>query len=252
MNIYEITSRSNQRLKELVKCKDKYYFFEGEKLVSDILRRNLPINILVIQDKGKNLISIKDKNVNQVWYVNENVMTKISSFKEKSELMAVVDIKIKEVNFNNTKIIVALDSIQDPANAGTVFRCAYAFGVDTVVFTGNSVTPKNPKFLRAAQHSFLDLNWQYFNHLDALIEKALNFNFNIYPTTSHLMHNTLESNDIRFPALILLGNEGSGLDKGLFEKFPPVRIAQRDKIESLNVGISGCIIMHELSKQLDI
>ena len=53
MNI-EITSRANPRLKELLAAKEKLFFFEGEKLVRDILARKLTVQKLLVSAEGTN------------------------------------------------------------------------------------------------------------------------------------------------------------------------------------------------------
>ena len=52
--IYRINSRSNQRVKDLIKKKDQYFFFEGEKLVKDILDMGIEISILIVNEKREN------------------------------------------------------------------------------------------------------------------------------------------------------------------------------------------------------
>ena len=244
--IYRIGSRSNQKVKNLLKEKEKLFFFEGEKLVKDILNRDIKISTLIINEKKEKNINIKGKNIGDLWIVKESVLERISSFKEKSDFIAVLEPKEKEINFSKTKVIIALDNVQDPANAGTVFRCAAAFGIDTIVFAGSGVKPNNSKFLRSAQLSFFDLGFQYFNNIETLIKKSRDKTFNIYLTSSQQFEKTVDVSQIKFPCLIIFGNEGKGLKSGLFERFPSIRISQTNKVESLNVGISACVIMYEL------
>lgn len=246
--IYRIESRSNQRVKELLKQKERFLFFEGEKLVGDILQKKINVKLLIILNDMENPPHIPESTVNETWIVNHTVMEKLSSLKEKPTLIAVLEPTEKTVNFNDARVIIGLDDIQDPANAGTVFRCAAAFGIDAVVFSGNSVKPANPKFLRAAQDAFFQVPFQHFDSLESLIAKAEKHNFNIYLTSSHKSEKSLHPDALRFPCLILFGNEGKGLPEDLFRRCPSITISQTDRVESLNVGVSACIIMHELRK----
>lgn len=246
--IHRIESRSNPRLKELVKNRDNYLFFEGEKLVLDILQKKMNVKILIVHKGKEDQLQIPEKTVKETWFVNDNVLKKLSSLKEKPGFIAVMEPGKKTVNFRKAKTVFGFDAIQDPANAGTVFRCAAAFGIDGVAFSGASVKPTNPKFLRAAQDAFFHVPFQHFDSLESLVDKAKKANFNIYLTSSHESPNTLEIEDVRFPCLILMGNEGKGLPEDLFMRYPTLKIAQTKKVESLNVGISTCIIMHELKK----
>ena len=49
--------------------------------------------------------------------------------------------------------MVVLDGLQDPGNAGTIVRAAEAFGATGVVFLKGTVSPFNPKTLRASAGS---------------------------------------------------------------------------------------------------
>lgn len=249
--IHRITSRSNPRVKDLLEKRDHYYFFEGEKLVRDILQRRMKINILVIHEAKESQLAIPAKAVGETWYVNESVLKKLSSLKETPDFIAVLELEEKHIDFRQGRVIIGLDSIQDPANAGTVFRCAAAFGMDAVAFSGACVKPTNPKFLRAAQNAFFETDFQHFATIEELVGKAEKAGLNIYLTSSHDIQGTVGTigpEQVRFPCLILFGNEGQGLSEEFFLRYPALRVSQTDKVESLNVGVSACIIMHELRK----
>lgn len=249
--IYRITSRSNQRVKDLLEKKDYYYFFEGEKLVEDILRKRLKVHILIIHETKENRLSIPTVNVKEIWYVNDTVLKKISSLQATPDFIAVMELIETPIDFYQAKTIIALDNIQDPGNAGTVFRCAAAFGIDAVAFSGACVKPNNSKFLRAAQNAFFETHFQHFETTRQLVEKAEKAGLNIYLTSSHESPGTagtLRPEQVEFPCLILFGNEGQGLPMEFFLRYPALRIMQTDKVESLNIGVSACIIMHELKK----
>ena len=246
--IHRIESRSNPRIKDLVRNRDSYLFFEGEKLVLDILQKKMNVKILIVHKEKEGELEIPGKTIKETWLVNDTVLKKLSSLKEKPGLIAVLEPGNKTVDFRKAKAVIGLDEVQDPANAGTVFRCAAAFGIDAVVFSGASVKPTNTKFLRAAQDAFFHVPFQHFDSLESLLEKAKKANLHIYLTSSHESPNTLKIEDLRFPCLILLGNEGKGLPGELFLRYPTLKIAQTNRVESLNVGISACIIMHELNK----
>lgn len=246
--IYKINSRSNQRVKDLLKKRDRYFFFEGEKLVRDILDRGIEISLLIMNEKREKQLSIPEETVvKETWVVSQTVLEKISSLKEKPDFIAILEWQGLPIDFQRARVVIGLDGIQDPANVGTVFRCSAAFGIDAIALTGISVNLNNSKFLRAAQDSFFKINYQRFEDVEKLIREAEAANFNIYLTSSHDSTYVIAPHHIESPCLILFGNEGKGLDKPLFERYPSVKIPQKDKVESLNVGVSACIIMYEVS-----
>ena len=67
-------------------------------------------------------------------------------------------------------------------------------------------------------------------------------------TGSHPGKASLPLAALEFPCLVLFGNEGRGLEPRLLERFPLVRLEQEERIDSLNVAVSACILMHELRR----
>lgn len=246
--IYRITSRTNQKVKDLLKERGAYFIFEGEKLVRDILKRDIEISKLIIDAREEGYLDITGKPVQETWYVHETVLKKISLLKEKPNFIAVLKIKKRKINLNRARVVIVLDNVQDPGNAGTVFRCAAAFGVDAIALTGAGVNPANSRFLRAAQTAFFEVDFQEFSDIETLIKRREVKDYNIYITSARASENIVDINEVRFPCMIIFGNEGHGLDKDLFTRFPMLHIPQGEGVESLNVGVSACIIMYELSK----
>jgi TrmH family RNA methyltransferase len=255
----QIHSRSNPRLKELIKNKNRYFFFEGEKLVNDLLKQNDPIRYLIIDETFKNsttstistISTIPSRQgIGETWEVNESVMMKLSSLKTSPKVIAVVPEFERLVNVLESQVIVAVDNLQDPGNAGTILRSAAAFGIDGVVFTGQSVHFNNPKFLRAAQNALFHVRFQR-EDLDTLIANAQQADLNIYLTSSHSFKDRHEPRQVKPPCLVVLGNEGRGLADELLKRFPTVSIPGTGAVESLNVAVSAGIMMYELKGKKD-
>lgn len=249
--ICRITSRSNPKVKELLREKENYFIFEGEKLVRDILQRDIEIAKLIINSREEGKLNISGKTIHETWYVHEQVLRKISSLKESPDFLALLNIKKRKINLNKARIVIIVHDVQDPGNVGTIFRCAAAFGIDSIALTGAAVNPNNSRFLRAAQTSFFEVDFQQFEDIETLIKKAQAKHYHIYLTSSGSPGAEIQVpiGDIRFPCVILFGNEGRGLAEALFNRFPMLRIPQEKGVESLNVGVSACIIMHELYKK---
>ncbi|MEN8154654.1 MAG: RNA methyltransferase [Acidobacteriota bacterium] len=249
IKIRNINSTSNNSLREIIARKDDLFFFEGEKLVMDIIRIGESIRFLILNDEKRDTFKINDINAEEVWFVDEKVLRKMSSMKDPPEMIAIIETIPGRIDFINDALIFVLDNIQDPANMGTVFRCAAAFGISSIALTGNCVKLNNPKFLRGAQNSVFSVYSKYFKNLDMFINEALENEINIYLTSSYDQAKTIKTNEIKLPAAILIGNEGKGIDKEYFKNFETVRISQSDEIESLNAGVSACIIMNSLKEK---
>ena len=65
---------------------------------------------------------------------------------------------------------MVLDGVQDPGNAGSIVRAAEAFGATGVLFTKGTVSPFNPKTLRASAGSLFRI--PFVHNLDAALARA--------------------------------------------------------------------------------
>jgi len=250
--VYRITSRSNPKVKELIKERDNYFIFEGEKLVRDILRRDMEIAKLIINSREEGKLAVSGKRIREIWYVHPQVLAKISSLKENQDFLAVLKVGKRKINLNKARVVIGIHDVQDPGNVGTIFRCAAAFGIDSIALTGASVNPNNSRFLRAAQTSFFDVNFQEFEDAETLIKKSQAKGYHVYLTSAGFpgSEKPVHFDTICYPCVILFGNEGQGLHTSLLNRFPILSIPQNKSVESLNVGVSACIIMHELFSRL--
>jgi len=245
--IEQIFSDKNLKVKALLQRRDDLFIFEGEKLVSDLLGKNLnPLYLIVETDKIEQFSSLIPAGI-RVWVVSERVMRKISVMKSSPSVIAVFEELPSGPCIYNEKVIFALDGIQDPGNLGTIFRCAAAFGIGGIALTGECIKPTNTKFLRAAQDSVFSVSTVKFKFLTDLITAAVEKNFNIYLTSSHRQERTSLIEEIKLPAVIVLGNEGSGIGEEFFKRFSSIAVEQTGEVESLNAGITGCILMNRIS-----
>jgi TrmH family RNA methyltransferase len=244
----EITSRRNPRLQALLKNRGALVFFEGEKLVGDVLARPLTVSTLVYSfEMEKRLPDISATVVDQ-WRVSRPVLEKISELKTPPEIIAVVEMPARDIDLQKQEIVFAFDAVQDPANLGAVFRCAAAFNVSALALAGACVRANHPKVVRAAQTALLDVPFQAFPSLEELLARAEAQKVHVYLTGSHASGSPLAVAGMEFPCLVLFGNEGQGLAPGLLARFPLIRLEQATRIDSLNVAVSACILMHEVKR----
>lgn len=246
--IIDIVSRRNPRLLALLKNREAFVFFEGEKLVADILARPLTVNVLICGDGMEGRLPKISATVLEQWRVSRPVLEKISELKTPPEVIAVVQMPKREIDLKRRGIVFVFDAVQDPANLGAVFRCAAAFDVSALALAGACVRANHPKVVRAAQTALLDVPFQVFPSVEELLAGAQARKVHVYLTGSHPMGKPLAVGDMEFPCLVLFGNEGQGLAPDLLERFPLIRLEQSARIDSLNVGVSACILMHEVKR----
>ncbi len=245
--ILDITSRANPRVKQLAAGLDGMFVFEGEKLVRDLLERRVKMRLLIVHDRLRELADAA--MADEVWVTGRGVLDRISRLKDAPDLIAVIEEPRLTFAWQDARAVVALDGLQDPANAGTAFRCAAAFGVDGIVLTGDGVRPWNPRFLRASQTALLDVPFRVYPSLEKLLFSAEAARFNIYMTAAAPGTGPVPPQKLSFPCLVVVGNEGGGIAERWLKAYPVVRIPQSGRVDSLNAGVSACILMYEMQRE---
>jgi RNA methyltransferase, TrmH family len=148
--------------------------------------------------------------------------------------------------FHGTPLLLALDGLQDPGNAGAIVRAAEAFGATGVVFLKGSASPWNPKTLRASAGSLLRVpfaacDWEEF--LAAVQRNAVTL-FAAHPRAPQ----SAAAAPLHLPSAILIGNEGRGIPPDHEAHAQPIRIPTRH-VESLNAALAAGILLYEASRQ---
>ncbi len=242
---FEIVSRQNQRLRDFLKQRDRFFCFAGEKLVQDIMERGIEVSLLVLL---RDTTLPSSWRARETWLVSPEVMRKVSPLKEAPRAVAVIEQLTGKIDFRRHSRIIALHEVQDPGNAGTICRTAAAFGMDAVVLCGKSVNSGNDKFLRAAQTSLFDLCLATWPESDSLLAAASGAGHRVFLTGRQENPIIPEKKLIKPPFLILFGSEGQGIPPRLQGRYPSLGIVHNRSTESLNVAVAAGIIMHELAE----
>lgn len=137
-------------------------------------------------------------------------------------------------------LLLVLDGLQDPGNAGTILRSAEAFGVAAVIRLAGTVDFANPKVLRASAGSVFRVP-VFREKVDALPPLKL------YGAAGEAT--TIVSRvDLRGGAAIVIGNEGRGLGAEVRKRAELVRIPTHG-VESLNAATAAAILLYEAARQ---
>ena len=143
------------------------------------------------------------------------------------------------------KAILILDDIQDPGNAGTLIRTAFAFGMDKIYCSEHTVDFYNPKVLQASQGAIFHIPIQR-GALEEVISSHQKEGMKILGTSLHKRSMSLGDVQIQAPYGIVLGNEGQGVHPELLDLCDTLIKIEMEQFESLNVAIAGGILMYTL------
>jgi len=172
---------------------------EGEKVVNELLNSNYEYD---------SIYSTKFINDNYILLKNQE-MKKISFLKTPSSMLGIFKIpKINpEIDYENT--IIAIDSINDPGNLGTIIRLCDWFGIKNIICSKDSVECFNPKVIQATMGSIARVNCLYLD-LCAFLMKTKKKVYGTFLNGKSIYRCNLEKK-----AIYVFGNESNGISNSL-------------------------------------
>jgi TrmH family RNA methyltransferase len=140
-----------------------------------------------------------------------------------------------------------LDGLQDPGNAGAIVRAAEAFGSSGVVFLKSTVSPFNPKCLRAAAGSLFRM--PFINHPESEpVRQAISARgVSLYAAMPDASL-SIEAVDWSKPSAIVIGSEGRGVSPDWSAAAMHIRIPTTG-VESLNAAVAAAVILYEARRR---
>lgn len=145
------------------------------------------------------------------------------------------------------RLAVICAQVRDPGNAGTVIRCADAFGADCVILTRGSVDPHNPKTVRASVGSIFHLPVVTGIGLEDAVEWAHGHGMTVLAADGggRSLDEVARHGDLRRPIAWLMGNEAWGLpdaDRDLADDV--VGVPMWGAAESLNLSTAVAVVLY--------
>jgi TrmH family RNA methyltransferase len=144
-------------------------------------------------------------------------------------------------------ILVILDGLQDPGNAGTIVRSAEAFGAAGLIFLAGGVHVANGKFLRATAGSIFRLPFLENQSASALAARLRTAGKRLYALVARAEALISEAN-LRQPCAMVVGSEAHGVSPELRALAEALSIPTR-QVESLNAGVACSIALYEAARQ---
>ncbi len=241
-----VSRLTNDLVKHLVKVRDKSDYrklcntviVEGPHIF-DELSSVLRIKTLLVLENTEIPACLSPE---QSCYVTPDVMKKISATVSPPKILAEVFRPVNQSLFGLNKII-AFDNVSDPGNMGTLLRSALALGWDGAFILNDSVDPFNDKALRAAKGATFQLpirkgSWEELMNLIELNQ--------LQPILADVKGAGINSIPLKKSILLVVGNEAKGASDQAIKISTAVSIPMKNNMESLNVGVAGSILMHEL------
>ena len=196
--------------------------------------------------------------------IGEDAMKRISALSSPSPVLAVVrkpeDIYIDEVSkltslLSKGGLYLALDTIRDPGNLGTILRIADWFGINAVFATKDTVDVFNPKVVQATMGAIFRVKMHYVD-LPALSDVVLTAGGKIFGTFLdglNIYSRPLDNGDDA-PVLIVIGNESEGISPTMAKLvtdrlYIPPYPADDPGSESLNAAVATALTVAEFRRR---
>lgn len=262
-----ITSTSNPTIKTIRKLLDRkhrietgLFLIEGLRTVAEAIASNYEINSIVvspdllISDFGKSLLQECDRNKITVIETSSEVFMSISQKDGPQGIAAVC--KQQWTNLNDlilypNDIWVALESVQNPGNLGTILRTCDAVGGKGIILLENSTDPYDPQATKASMGSIFNLklvktDFEFFK--DWIIRRKIH----LIGTSDKAVNNVFK---IKFPnpLVLLMGSERQGLSSCYLDLCKKVvQIPMEGKCDSLNLATATSVVLYQIYNSIKI
>lgn len=214
------------------------FVVEGEKMVSEAMDSRFEVVKVYRREE-----------------VGEETMSRLSQLTSPSPVLAVLRKPEDEPVRIQDGLYLALDSIRDPGNLGTILRIADWFGIRSVVATPDTVDIFNPKVVQSTMGAIFRVDFHYAD-LTAFAKDVLHAGGHVYGT--FLDGRDIYSRELETggdsPSVIVIGNESNGISDAMAQLvsdrlyIPPFPQGAQTS-ESLNAAVATAITVAEFRRR---
>ena len=247
-----ITSVSNAKIKNVMQLNQKakarreqgLFVAEGRKMFLEA-PENWVSQVFVSETFSKDgeLMSQVEKYPYEI--VKDSVFRQMCDTKTPQGILTVLKLPSwseEEVLAGENPLVMVLEDLQDPGNAGTILRTGEGAGVSGVFLT-------NPKVIRSTMGSIYRMPFLYVEDVVSLEKKLKEKGIRSF--AAHLKgENSYDHESYKGGTAFFIGNEGKGLtDQAADAADCLIRIPMCGKVESLNAAMASGILMYEAARQ---
>ncbi|HSV89377.1 MAG TPA: RNA methyltransferase [Bacteroidales bacterium] len=229
------------------------FLAEGEKVVNELVSSEFEIEGIYGLGGWVEQFGHQIRKGVPLFTVSESELTRISGLKTPNRVLAVVKTPNLQVVPDPTSegLILALDTIQDPGNLGTIIRTADWFNIRQVVCSPDTAEVFSPKVIQATMGSFLRVK-VFYTDLAAFLKKAW---LKVPVYGAFLQGDDVFEVSSGKGCILVVGNESAGISAEVAKYVskrlkipggaPPVEGFQAD---SLNASVAAGILMAILTR----
>ena len=225
------------------------FLAEGVRLVEEAFSAGWPFQFVLYSAeasrRGKKLVEQLQTAGVDLEEVTPEVLRSAGETETNQGLVAALKLETLPIP-DGLNFVLIPDQIRDPGNLGTLIRSAAAAGAQAVFIPPETVDPFAPKVVRAGMGAHFrlpvhSLDWQEIGgHLCGLTAYLADAQG---PTACWKA-------DFRRPLALIVGGEADGASEPARNLANMVvNIPMPGKIESINAGVAGAVLMFEVVRQ---
>lgn len=218
---------------------NREFIIEGPKMIEEAVK-NAPHSLVRVF--GSSALPFDLPNDVEFIEISEKELKQISVLKHPQQQIAIC--QYLSVQQNRPDFFIALDTIQDPGNFGTILRLASWFGVKHIMASKETVDLYNPKVVQASMGAIFNVSVEYVDLKAALLDIPL-------PIYGALLNGeNIYEKEVKKKGVLLMGNEGKGISEEILPLVSDaITIPQFGKGESLNVAMATAVLLSEFSRR---
>lgn len=257
-----ITSSANDHIKALRKLdqvKDRRasgnFLAEGLKAVGQAFDSGASILELLIapellvSDYGISLTELARSRNIPVLELSSSVFATLARKEKPQGIAALITQNWSDLSTTSTQpgsFWVALESIQNPGNLGTILRTCDAVGVSGLILLDDSTDPYDPSAVKASMGSIFTVPHFRADLKDFRALLGRNPDLEVIGTSDKANSSVFE---VAFPStiLLLLGSERQGLSDGYISLCSQMlRIPMEGACDSLNISVAAGVMLYQI------
>lgn len=245
--------------RRLLRRKDRLatgqFLADGPQAVTEALAEPSLVSTLFVAqsavDRYTSLVATATADGASIVLLSDRDLASLSDTVTPQGVLAVcrtVEVDLATALGTTPQLVVCCAQVRDPGNAGTVIRCADAFGADAVILTDGSVDAYNAKTVRASAGSLFHLPLVTGVPLEQAVDACRRRGLRVLAADGSGaadLDDLARDGDLARPTAWVMGNEAWGLpEEQLRLADQVVRVPLYGAAESLNLSTAAAVCLY--------
>lgn len=252
-----ITSLSNPKIKKIrrllvdgrYRAQERQFIVEGSRWLRELVEQQIvpPLWLATAEwiNRHQSLAAALTTLSQPPLIIDDKIVSQLTATATPSGVIAIVPFPNHPWP-TNPSLVVILDGLNDPGNAGTILRTAAAAGVEGILIGPGTVDLTNPKVVRSSMGAVLRLPQQRLNW-----EKIGDFIGSCQVVAADVgAEKNYTAYDWTSPTALIIGREAQGLSPAAGQAAElRLTIPMAGSTESLNAAAAAAIMLFEAVRQ---